>query len=118
MQLALPRDEHALRRGFRLPPVLPQFNSTTRRIFTTLWLAAFLVAVVGSVLGFYYRYSEPANNSQLLLGSRVGLAVAPRDATEVRFTVGPAAAKNGIVAGDHIIAVFGLPLPKTMPVTE
>ena len=118
MQLALPRDEHALRRGFRLPPVLPQFNSTTRRIFTTLWVAAFLVAVVGSVVGFYYRYSEPANNSQLLLGSRVGLAVAPRDATEVRFTVGPAAAKNGIVAGDHIIAVFGLPLPKTMPVTE
>jgi len=98
--------------------VLPQFNSTTRRIFTTLWVAAFLVAVVGSVVGFYYRYTEPANNSQLLLGSRVGLAVAPRDATEVRFTVGPAAAKNGIVAGDHIIAVFGLPLPKTMPVTE
>ena len=118
MQLALPRNDQALRRGLRLPPVLPQFNATTRRIFTTLWVAAFLLAIVGPVVGFYYRYTEPANNSQLLLGSRVGLAVAPRDATEVRFTVGPVAAKNGIVAGDHIIAVFGLPLPKTMPVTE
>jgi len=118
MQLALPRNDDALTRGIHLPPVLPQFNSTTRRIFTFLWLAVLLLAIVGPVVGFYYRYTEPANNSQLLLGSRVGLAVSPRDATEVRFTVGPQAAKGGIHAGDHIVAVYGLPLPKTMPVTE
>ena len=118
MQLALPRNDEALRRGFQLPPVLPQFNSTTRRIFTVLWLAALLLAIVGPVVGFYYRYSEPANNSQLLLGSRAGFAVSPHDATEVRFTVGPEAARNGIEPGDHIVAIFGLPLPKTMPVTE
>lgn len=118
MQLALPRKDQALTRGFHLPPVLPQFNSTSRRIFTVFWLAVFLLAVVAPVVGFYYRYTEPANNSQLLLGSRVGLAVSPRDATEVRFTVGPQAEKGGIHPGDHIVAVFGLPLPKTMPVTE
>ena len=118
MQLALPRIDDALTRGIHLPPVLPQFNSTTRRIFTFLWLAVLLLVIVGPVVGLYYRYTEPANNSQLLLGSRVGLAVSPRDATEVRFTVGPQAAKGGIHAGDHIVAVYGLPLPKTMPVTE
>lgn len=118
MQLALPSDDSALRRSFQLPPVLPQFNSTTRRIFTVFWIAAFLLAIVGASVGFYYRYSEPANNSQLLLGSRAGFAVSPTDATEVRFTVGPQSAKNGIVAGDHIIAIFGLPLPGKMPVTR
>lgn len=118
MQLALPRNDQALSRGFQLPPVLPQFNSTSRRVFTVLWIAALMLAIVGPVIGFYYRYSEPANNSQLLLGSRVGFAVSPRDATQVRFTVGPQAANKGIVAGDHIVAIYGLPLPKTMPITE
>lgn len=118
MQLALPRTDQALRRGFKLPPVVPQFNTLTRRLFTTLWALAFLVAVIGPVIGFYHRYTEPANNSQLLLGSRAGFAVSPRDATTVRFTVGPEADSAGIVAGDHIIAVYGLPLPKTMPVNE
>ena len=118
MQLALPRRDRALRGGFRLPPVVPPFNTLNHRLFTTLWLFAFLLAIVGPVVGFYYRYTEPANNSQLLLGSRAGFAVSPRDATLVRFTVGPEAETAGIVAGDHIVAVYGLPLPKTMPVTE
>ena len=118
MQLALPRRDQSLSGGFRLPPVVPPFNTVNHRLFTALWLFAFLVAVVGPVVGFYHRYTEPANNSQLLLGSRAGFAVSPRDATLVRFTVGPEAETAGIVAGDHIIAVYGLPLPKTMPVNE
>src|SRR5690348_3885521 len=118
MQLALPRTDQPGNGGFRLPPVVPPFNSPSYRIFTTLWVLALLLAVVGPLIGFYHRYTEPANNSQLLLGSRAGFAVSPRDATLVRFTVGPEAGKAGIVAGDHIVAVYGLPLPRSMPVTE
>jgi hypothetical protein len=118
MQLALPRTDQTLKGGFRLPPVVPPFNTLTYRLFTALWLFAFLLAVVGPVVGFHHRFTEPSNNSQLLLGSRAGFAVSPRDATLVRFTVGPDAEKAGIRAGDHIIAIYGLPLPKTMPVNE
>jgi hypothetical protein len=118
MQLALPRTDHTLKGGFRLPPVVPPFNTFSHRLFTALWGLVFLLAIVGTVVGFHYRYTEPANNSQLLLGSRAGFAVSPRDATLVRFTVGPDAEKAGIRAGDHIIAIYGLPLPATMPVNE
>ena len=75
--------------GFQLPPVVPPFNTLSFRIFTLVWVLAFLLAIAGPVLGFYHRYTERANNSQLLLGSRAGFAVSPRDATLVRFTVGP-----------------------------
>jgi hypothetical protein len=36
----------------------------------------------------------------------------------VRFTVGPQAKNVGIVPGDKITAIYGLPLPPKMPVTE
>jgi hypothetical protein len=118
MQLALPRTNQALKGGFRLPPVVPPFNALTYRIFTAVWVLAFVLALVGPAIGFYHRYTEPSNNSQLLLGSRAGFAVAPRDATLVRFLVGPEAKAAGIIPGDHIIAIYGLPLPRTMPVSE
>jgi len=118
MELALSRRDKALRGGFRLPPVVPQFNSSTYRLFTAVWVMAFLLAVVGPIVGFYFRYTEPANNSQLLLGSRAGFAVSPRDATLIRFTVGPQTRSAGIVPGDHIVAIYGLPLPPMMPVNE
>jgi hypothetical protein len=118
MQLALPRTDHPLKGGFRLPPVVPPFNTLTYRLFTALWLVAFLLAFAGPLAGFYFRYTAPHNYSQLLLGSRAGFAVSPRDATLVRFTVGPQAQGAGIRPGDHIIAVFGLPMPRTMPVNE
>jgi hypothetical protein len=118
MELALSRSDKALRGGFRLPPVVPQFNSSTYRLFTAVWVMAFLLAVVGPIVGFYFRYTEPANNSQLLLGSRAGFAVSPRDATLIRFTVGPQTRSAGIVPGDHIVAIYGLPLPPMMPVNE
>jgi hypothetical protein len=118
MQLALPRTDQSLTRGFRLPPVVPPFNTLTYRLFTAVWVLAFLLAIAGPVAGFYLRYTEPANNSQLLLGSRAGFAVSPADATLVRFPVGPQAKDAGMVAGDHILAIYGLPLPPAMPVNE
>ena len=118
MQLALPRTDQTLTRGLRLPPVVPPFNTLSYRLFTVIWVLAFLLAIAGPVAGFYYRYTEPANNSQLLLGSRAGFAVSPADATLVRFPVGPQAKDAGMVAGDHIVAIYGLPLPATMPVNE
>ena len=118
MQLALSSAEGMTRDRFRLPPTVPPFNTRAYRLFSAIWIAAFLLAIIGPVAGFYFRYTSPENNSQLLLGSRAGFAVSPRDATAVRFTVGPEADKAGIRAGDHIIAIYGLPLPKVMPVTE
>jgi hypothetical protein len=118
MQLALPRTDQSLTRGFRLPPVVPPFNTLTYRLFTAVWVLAFLLAIAGPVAGFYLRYTEPANNSQLLLGSRAGFAVSPADATLVRFPVGPQAKDAGMLAGDHILAIYGLPLPPAMPVNE
>lgn len=118
MQLALSNAGETLKGGIRLPPAVPPFNKRALRLFSIIWIAIFLLAFAGPLAGFYFRYSSPENNSQLLLGSRAGFAVSPRDATAVRFTVGPEADKAGIRAGDHIIAIYGLPLPKVMPVTE
>jgi hypothetical protein len=117
-QLAVASAEPAPVGRFRLPPAIPPFNTLTLRLFSLLWFAAFLLAIAGPFVGFYLRYTAPANNSQLLLGSRAGFAVSPSDATLVRFTVGPDAKKAGIVRGDKIVAVYGLPLPPSMPTNE
>ncbi len=89
MQLALSNAGGTLKGGIRLPPAVPPFNTRAYRLFSFIWLLAFLLAFVGPLAGFYFRYTSPENNSQLLLGSRAGFAVSPRDATAVRFTVGP-----------------------------
>jgi hypothetical protein len=118
MQLVLPSAGQVPAGGFRLPPSVPPFNTLSYRLFTALWMVAFALALVGPLAGLYERYHERGNNSQLLLGSRAGFAVSPRDATKVRFTVGPQTAGAGVVAGDDIIAIYGLPLPPIMPVNE
>ena len=119
MQLALPNAEPTLKGGFRLPPVVPPFNTRAYRLFSVIWIAVFLLAFVGPLAGFYYRYTSPENNSQLLLGSRAGFAVSPRDATKVRFTVGPASRRPPESAPAIISSpCYGLPLPKAMPFTE
>ncbi len=118
MQLALPNAVRTLNVGFRLPPAVPPFGTRAYRAFSIVWIAVFLLAFVGPLAGLYFRYTSAESNSQLLLGSRAGFAVSPRDATTVRFTVGPEAGAAGIRPGDHIIAIYGLPLPKVMPVTE
>ena len=77
IQLALPGADGAATRRFRLPPVVPPFNKTVYRLFTLVWIFAFLVALGGPIAGIYIRYTEPENNSQLLLGSRAGFPTAP-----------------------------------------
>lgn len=106
------------RERFKLPPAVPPFDTRTYRLFSIVWTVAFLLAVFGPMIGMYYRYTAPENNSQLLLGSRVGLAVSPKDATVIRYTVGPEARSQGVRPGDKIVAIYGLPLPRTMPYSE
>ena len=118
MQLALASSGEVAARRFRLPPAVPPFDTRTYRIFSAIWLLALLLAIVGPAMGIYYRYSAPDNNSQLLLGSRAGFAVSPKDATKIRFTVGSPAPQAGLRAGDDIIAIYGLPLPEVMPVND
>jgi hypothetical protein len=118
MQLALPNVAGAFKSRFHLPPAVPPFDTRTYRLFSALWIIVFLLALVGPLAGLYDRYNSPENNSQLLLGSRAGFAVSPSDATAVRFTVGPEAETAGVRAGDRIVAIYGIPLPKVMPVTE
>ena len=117
MQLALANTGPA-RGGWKLPSSLPPFNTLTHRLFTALWVITFILAIAGPLAGFYLRYTEQANDSQLLLGSRAGFAVSPGDATRIRFTVGPRAKKAGVVAGDKIVAIYGVPLLARMPVDE
>jgi hypothetical protein len=104
--------------GWKLPERVPPFNTAIYWVFSTIWFAALMLAVAGPVMGLYERYVAPGDNSQLLLGSRAGFAVAPSDATRIRFTIGPDAREAGIRAGDHIIAIYGLPIPDKMPFTE
>jgi hypothetical protein len=118
MQLALASTTQELKSRFRLPPAVPPFNRRTYRIFSVLWTLALLLAVVGPIAGIYYRYSSPDNNSQLMLGSRAGLGLSPKDATQVRFSVGTEARQAGIRPGDDIVAIYGLPLHEVMPITE
>lgn len=118
MQLALSSTFKAQNGRLRLPSYLPPFSKTGYRLFSVIWIAAFLLALGGPIAGFYFRYTAPANNSQLLLGSRAGVALSQSDATKVRFIVGPQAEAAGMRPGDRITAVFGLRLPRTMPVDE
>ncbi|HEV2595090.1 MAG TPA: hypothetical protein VGU01_07825 [Sphingomicrobium sp.] len=104
--------------AFRLPAALPSFNGPMHAIFTLLWTVAFVLALAGPLAGFYIRYNEPPNNSQLILGSRAGFAVSPSDATMIRFTVGTPTESIGILPGDKITAIYGLTLPRRMPVDE
>ena len=81
MQLALASAGDPPGKRFRLPPAVPPFGTRAYRIFSAIWLRALLLAVLGPAIGIYYRYTAPENNSQLLLGSRAGFAVSPKDAT-------------------------------------
>jgi hypothetical protein len=107
------------RRRFRLPERVPPFNTATDRIFTVIWTLALALAFIGPIGGLYQRYMAPEDNSQLvLLGSRAGFAVSQQDATHIRFRVGPFSKAAGIRKGDDIVAIYGIPLPDKMPVTE
>jgi hypothetical protein len=115
--LGLPRAFEGMTSRLGLARRVPPFNTLTHRIFSIVWTLAFLLAVVGPAAGLYYRYTTASNNAQLMVGSRAGIAVAEHDATRIRFPVGPYARDAGIRAGDDIVAIYGLPLPDTVPVT-
>jgi hypothetical protein len=116
--LALPQSFGAWKARLKLPDAVPPFNTRIYYIFSAIWFAAFLLAVIGPAAGLYHRYSSPENNSQLMLGSRAGFAVSEEDATAIRFPVGEESRRAGIRKGDDIVAIYGLPLPDVMPVTE
>lgn len=117
-QLALSGKFSPLRDRLKLPKRLPPFNTSAYRIFTAIWVAALILAVIGPVMALVDRYTSPGDNSQLVIGSRGGFGVSPQDATRIRFTIGPAAREAGLRKGDHIIAIYGLPMPDRMPVTD
>ena len=102
----------------RIPERVPQFTNTFYYVFSAVWLAALLLALAGPAIGLYNRYTAPGDNSQLMLGSRAGFAVSPQDATKIRFLVGPYSRNAGLRPGDDIVAIYGLPMPAVMPVTE
>ena len=118
MQLAVASAAQEPTGRFRLPPAVPPFSTRTYRIFTLIWMSVLLLAIVGPAMGIYYRYTAPDNNSQLVLGSRAGFGVSPADATRIRFAIGAQSAEAGVRAGDDIVAIYGLPLPHVMPVSE
>lgn len=117
-QLAMPAGLSSLGARFKLPKRVPPFNSTAYRIFSVIWVAALLLAIAGPIMGLYQRYAASGDNSQLVLGSRAGFAVSLQDATQIRFPVGPEARAAGIRRGDDIIAIYGIPLPAKLPVTD
>ncbi|QNM83635.1 hypothetical protein H8M03_04735 [Sphingomonas sabuli] len=118
VQPAIDRQLATAKQRFRLPPRVPPFNPATHAIFTAVWTVVLLIAVFGPSLALYDRYRTPSENSQLLLGSRAGFAASLTDATEVRYLVGPAAREAGLRKGDDIVAIFGLPLPEVMPMSD
>ncbi|HUG45705.1 MAG TPA: hypothetical protein VMK31_04225 [Sphingomicrobium sp.] len=115
---AIARRLDPLRMRFRLPDRVPPFNIFIHRIFTLIWAAALALALIGPAMALYDRYSSPGDNSQLVLASRAGFAVSLQDATHIRFLIGPEAREAGIRKGDDIIAIYGLPLPAQMPMTD
>src|SRR3954447_1751703 len=98
-----------------IPERVPDLKRPWLQIFELLWFAAFALAVTGPIVGIWYRFSTPAENSALMLGSRGGLVLAQDDLTRVRFPVGSAAEAAGIEPGDKIIAIEGLPLSPVVP---
>jgi hypothetical protein len=98
-----------------IPERVPDLKRPWLQIFELFWFAAFALAVTGPIVGIWYRFSTPAENSALMLGSRGGLVLAQDDLTRVRFPVGSAAEAAGIEPGDKIIAIEGLPLSPVVP---
>lgn len=102
----------------RVPDQVPPITGAAYQIIRALWALAFFFAVIGPLMGMYARYITEETNSSLVLGSRAGIAVSPKDATQVRFVVGLLARTAGIRKGDSIVAVDRVPLREKMPVTE
>jgi len=112
----------ALNRGFAglwarlgLPESVPPFGDRAYAIYRAFWTLAVALAVIGPAAGLYFRFTSPSANSELMVGSRVGLVVAEEDASRIRFPVGPTTTKMGIKPGDDIVAIDGLEIPEVVP---
>jgi len=99
----------------RIPERIPELKQPWLTVFGILWFACLALAMAGPAIGIWYRFTSPAENSALMLGSRAGLVLSQDDLTQVRFAVGRAAEAAGVEPGDKIIAIEGLPLSKTVP---
>src|SRR4051794_23776028 len=99
----------------RVPERVPELQRPWGNVFDLLWMAAFALAVIGPIMGTWYRFTTPGENSALMLGSRAGLVLSQDNLTQVRFAVGSAAMKAGVEPGDRIIAIEGLPVSKVVP---
>src|SRR4029079_14407598 len=106
-----------LRLRLVLPGSVPPFGDRAYFVYRLVWYTAMVLALIGPAAGLYLRFSSPADNSGLMLGSRAGVVVAEEDATRIRFPVGPVTEKLGIKPGDDIVVVDGLEIPEVVPFT-
>ena len=102
----------------RIPRRLPDLNRRWLIVFQIIWIPALLLAIAGPVAGIWFRFDQAANNSVLITGSRVGLALSEDDLTRVRFPVGDSARAAGVKPGDDIVAINGLPIAKVVPISK
>lgn len=103
------------RRRLSLPERIPDFSRPALFAFRIVWFAAFLLALAGPIAGGWYRLGHETQNSALIPGSRVGIGLSEADLTQVRYPIGPQAARLGIAAGDKILAVDGIPVSARVP---
>ena len=99
----------------RIPERIPELKGVWRAAFEIVWFACLALAITGPAIGIWYRFTTPAENSALMVGSRAGLVLSKDDLTQVRFPVGSAAQAAGVQPGDKIVAIEGLPLSRTVP---
>jgi hypothetical protein len=99
----------------RIPERVPDLKRPWLSVFEIVWFACLALAIAGPVIGIWYRFTTPAENSALMLGSRAGLVLSKDDLTRVRFPVGSAAQAAGVESGDKIVAIEGLPLSSVVP---
>jgi hypothetical protein len=99
----------------KLPECLPPLGRNALLVLRPLWWAVFLLALAGPVGGTWDRFANPAQNSQLMLGSRAGVVLAEQDLTRIRFAVGPLSSSLGIRPGDDIVAVDSIPVSEVVP---
>ena len=102
----------------RLPDKIPDLSRRGLILFQLVWIPALLLAVVGPLAGIWFRFDQAGENSALIVGSRVGLALSEDDLTHVRFAVGTAAKQAGVKPGDDIVAIDGTPVAKVVPISK
>lgn len=101
-----------------IPERIPDLKRPWLTLFELLWYPALLLAIAGPLIGTWHRLASPDENSALMLGSRAGLVLSEDDLTRVRFPVGAAARAAGVQPGDDIISINGVPIARTVPISE